>query len=205
MAWFCNRGGQAKSGPGRHTHTHTTWTILQHDGPIHLGLWCNASPEHQMAPIGLWCNPAPCAPNGSYRLGLCAGRHTHTHTTWTILQHDGPNHLGLCTKWLLPPRVVCDRPSGRRSTPTSSPLLVSALFIQHTRTIVQHDGPNHLELWLNIGGAIPKRVHREPEPDDEEEEEQEQDPDYVPDDGGADDDDYGAGSHNMDCLPTRWP
>ena len=35
----------------------TTWTILQHDGPNNLGLWCNA---------------APCASNGSNRLGLCA-------------------------------------------------------------------------------------------------------------------------------------
>ena len=35
----------------------TTWTILQHDGPNHLGLWCNA---------------APCASNGSNRLGLRA-------------------------------------------------------------------------------------------------------------------------------------
>ena len=26
---------------------------------------------------------------------------------------------------------------------------VSALFMQHTWTIVQHDGPNHLELWLH--------------------------------------------------------
>ena len=26
---------------------------------------------------------------------------------------------------------------------------VSALFMLHMWTIVQHDGPNHLELWLN--------------------------------------------------------
>ena len=29
----------------------TTWTILRHDGPDPLGLWCNALPEHQMALI----------------------------------------------------------------------------------------------------------------------------------------------------------
>ena len=35
----------------------TTWTFLQHDGPNHLGLRCNA---------------APCASNGPNHLGLCA-------------------------------------------------------------------------------------------------------------------------------------
>ena len=29
----------------------TTWTILQYDGPDHLGLWYNALLEHQMALI----------------------------------------------------------------------------------------------------------------------------------------------------------
>ena len=28
-----------------------TWTILQQDGPYHLGLWYNARPEHKMALI----------------------------------------------------------------------------------------------------------------------------------------------------------
>ena len=36
---------------------HTTWTILQDDGPNHLGLRCNAFPGHQ---------------NGPNHLGLCA-------------------------------------------------------------------------------------------------------------------------------------
>ena len=27
----------------------TTWTVLQNDGPDHLGLRCNALPWHQMA------------------------------------------------------------------------------------------------------------------------------------------------------------
>ena len=32
-----------------------TWTILQHDGPNHLGLWYNVLPEHQMALITSGC------------------------------------------------------------------------------------------------------------------------------------------------------
>ena len=38
------------------TPPHTTWTILQHDGPNHLGLCCNA---------------ALCASNGPDHLGSC--------------------------------------------------------------------------------------------------------------------------------------
>ena len=34
----------------------TTWTVLQHDGPDHLGLWHNALPEHQMALITSDCD-----------------------------------------------------------------------------------------------------------------------------------------------------
>ena len=37
---------------------HNAWTILQQDGPNHLGLWCNALPEHQKtAPITSGCVP----------------------------------------------------------------------------------------------------------------------------------------------------
>ena len=41
------------------------WTILQHDGPDHLGLWYNALPEHQMALIASGCgcpSGAACEP-----------------------------------------------------------------------------------------------------------------------------------------------
>ena len=34
----------------------TTWTVFQHDGPNHLGLWCNV---------------APCASNSPNHLGFC--------------------------------------------------------------------------------------------------------------------------------------
>ena len=34
--------------------TPTAWTVLQQDGPNHLGLWCNVLPDYQMALI------APC-------------------------------------------------------------------------------------------------------------------------------------------------
>ena len=33
----------------------TTWTTTRHDGPNHLGLWCDALPEHQMALITSDC------------------------------------------------------------------------------------------------------------------------------------------------------
>ena len=36
-------------------HLTTTWTVLQHDDPNHLGLRCNALPEHQMALITSGC------------------------------------------------------------------------------------------------------------------------------------------------------
>ena len=35
----------------------TTWTILQQDGPNHLGLWYNVLPEHQIALITSGCVP----------------------------------------------------------------------------------------------------------------------------------------------------
>ena len=35
----------------------TKWTILQQDGPNHLGLWYNALPEHQIALITSGCAP----------------------------------------------------------------------------------------------------------------------------------------------------
>ena len=35
----------------------TAWTVLQHDGPDHLGLRCNAFPDHQMALIASGCAP----------------------------------------------------------------------------------------------------------------------------------------------------
>ena len=36
----------------------TTWTILQKDDPDHLGMRCNALPEHQMALITSGCAPS---------------------------------------------------------------------------------------------------------------------------------------------------
>ena len=38
----------------------TTWTILEQDGPNHLGLWCNVLNEHQMALITSECVPVRC-------------------------------------------------------------------------------------------------------------------------------------------------
>ena len=69
-----------------------TWTVLQHDGPDHLGLW-HAAPLVSM------------------------------QQTWTVLQHDGPDHLGL---WHAAPLVS----------------------MQQTWTVLQHDGPDHLGFLL---------------------------------------------------------
>ena len=40
--------GRCLSGDGQ-VRDPTTWTVLQHDGPNHLGLWYNVLPEQQMA------------------------------------------------------------------------------------------------------------------------------------------------------------
>ena len=57
--WFFKAGSDflPVPPPPPHTHTHTTWTIVQQNGPDHLGLWCNALPEHQMALITSGCVP----------------------------------------------------------------------------------------------------------------------------------------------------
>ena len=57
------------------------WTVDQHDGPNHLGLWLN-----QVRRAG---RPAPSAAGR----GRCAGGRANVDCP----QHDGTNHLGL---WL---------------------------------------------------------------------------------------------------------
>ena len=96
----------------------TTWTILRHDGPNHLGDCCAMwLPEHQMALITTGC----CVWQGQNKFSVdplhgdtfVAGSLTiegasqfansvelgrssavRDPTTWTVLQKDGPNHLG---------------------------------------------------------------------------------------------------------------
>ena len=42
---------------------HKTWTITRHGGPNHLGLWCDALPEHQLAVIASGCvRPSAAGP-----------------------------------------------------------------------------------------------------------------------------------------------
>ena len=48
------RGGQPRQ---LRAGTPATWTILQQHGPNHLGLRCNALPEHQIAVITSGCVP----------------------------------------------------------------------------------------------------------------------------------------------------
>ena len=47
-SFLCNTTGANSRIPG--AATPTTWTILQHDGPNHLGLWCNALPRASNGP-----------------------------------------------------------------------------------------------------------------------------------------------------------
>ena len=55
-------------------------TIIEHDGPNRLGLWCNVLVEHRMALIasdcGKICSPAPNGPNhlGFVRPSAVGGR-----------------------------------------------------------------------------------------------------------------------------------
>ena len=41
-----------------------SWTVLQKDGPNHLGLWCSVLPEHQMALITSWLVQVPAIAGG---------------------------------------------------------------------------------------------------------------------------------------------
>ena len=53
--WWCHEGWRwLKRGQVRDP---TTWTVLQNDGPSHLGLWQKVLPEHQMALITSGCVP----------------------------------------------------------------------------------------------------------------------------------------------------
>ena len=57
------------------------FTIVQHDGPTHLGLFMHA--QHGLS--------------SSMMARITSGLF-HARTTWTIVQHDGPNHLGTAIK-----------------------------------------------------------------------------------------------------------
>ena len=58
----------------QHRSPPTTWTILQQDGPDHLGLWHHVPPEHQTALITSGC---VCPPAGRAR-----GRHGGDGRGW---------------------------------------------------------------------------------------------------------------------------
>ena len=50
------------SGSLGRTSVRDPWTVIRHDGPNHLGLRCNALPEHQMALITSGCTPSRPSP-----------------------------------------------------------------------------------------------------------------------------------------------
>ena len=58
---------------------HTTWTVLRHDGPDHLGLWCNALPRIQTARLtsdrgapNAQTGWRPCRSSSSARAARCS-------------------------------------------------------------------------------------------------------------------------------------
>ena len=57
VAEMTGRGARLvrRGGRGKVWDPTTTWTILQQDGPDHLGLWTNAIPGRQMALITSGC------------------------------------------------------------------------------------------------------------------------------------------------------
>ena len=59
----------------------TTWTILQKDGPNHLGLRCNAFHEHQMALITSDCVPFMAVRRRSGRSAKCWPSRTRSTTS----------------------------------------------------------------------------------------------------------------------------
>ena len=70
----------------------TTWTILQQDGPNHLGLLYNALPEHQIAlnHLGLCARQVTAIIDGTGSLGACI---TGVALTWmhTTIGWNGPS------------------------------------------------------------------------------------------------------------------
>ena len=128
--------------------TPTTWTILQNDGPNHLGLWCNVLPAHPMALITSGCAPFQGRTSRSARAGRAASPFR--------MRGTGPT----------PPSWVS--PRACPAQPRAAQLLVgpgSLVFefsalpcIPTPWTILQNDGPNHLGLWCNVLSAV--RVQR---------------------------------------------
>ena len=125
-------GSGVRSGPVRTAAASvrappTTWTILRHDGPDHLG-------------VVEQC--APCASNGPNRLGLCAlqgraagGTRTapHTHAAHTTRTHNSAQHT--------------------HDTHTQH------AYTQHTQehTTHTHSTATQVLLWPAVLGARPAR------------------------------------------------
>ena len=77
------------------------WTMFQHDGPDHLGLWSNTGrAAHDHAP------PLALSRQVMWKI-------------WTTFQHDGPDHLGLRLNIVTHRRWRCR--AGSRQTWSSTP------------------------------------------------------------------------------------
>ena len=73
----------------------TAWTVLQNDDADHLGMRCNALPEHQMALITSDHVPFSHDRRPPSAVAVLQRRRCGAPTTWTVLQQHGPNHLGM--------------------------------------------------------------------------------------------------------------
>ena len=60
----------------------TTWTVLQQDGPNHLGLRYNAMPDHQMALITSGCVPFSGSTRSTRPSGVCPHNMDCPPTRW---------------------------------------------------------------------------------------------------------------------------
>ena len=89
----------------------TTWTILQQDGPNHLGLWYDApristGPNH----LGLCAQLGILGAAGLFPAGLQKGRTAGGSGSTMAMARDGPPGVGFCQRnpwgWLKPLQVT---------------------------------------------------------------------------------------------------
>ena len=106
-------GGRSRTVPKVRAIAHAaTWTVIRYNGPDHLGLWVNADggARHSLAPLPQHHRPpssscivmsGPAEISQNFVLWLARtlssaafSRSVHA-ASWTVLRHDGPDHLGL--------------------------------------------------------------------------------------------------------------
>ena len=70
------------------------WTVLQHDGPDHLGSWpCVQFKPHTDSGAGAGQSCSAIVGLGDYTGGQVSAQQS-MQQLWNFLQNNGPNHLG---------------------------------------------------------------------------------------------------------------